>query len=267
MREWKELQMGLIGSEVPIVRCLTHERATLNLSFAGRIFESQYLDWENSFASVVDPQNLILARCLTSCAVVKKLVVPKRSAQALPAMIDLSSHYNVMLDESWPSCEPLRPFASMPSGIVEIDKTSFDIRGAVQLGALSPGLVPYPSAVTNIAIGLPGHQVHLLLATVLPARPDTPTAECVFHLADGRCQRQQLRYGAHLATCVGRPGEPVPALHEGKVAWSNALSDGGTAQLYQCGWTNPAPEQRIQSMDFVALDGNAGPLLVAVSVE
>ena len=51
MREWKRQQMGIIGSEVPIVRCLLH-KPVLNLSFGGRIYESP-LFWEENFLDVV----------------------------------------------------------------------------------------------------------------------------------------------------------------------------------------------------------------------
>ena len=49
-REWKKQQMGLVGSEVPIVRCLLH-KPVLNLSFGGKIYESP-LFWENNFLDV-----------------------------------------------------------------------------------------------------------------------------------------------------------------------------------------------------------------------
>jgi hypothetical protein len=51
MRQWKRQQMGLVGSDVPIVRCLLHHPA-LNLSFGGKIYESPVL-WEESFTDVV----------------------------------------------------------------------------------------------------------------------------------------------------------------------------------------------------------------------
>ena len=49
-RDWKKQQMGLVGSEVPIVRCLLHE-PVLNLSFGGKIYESP-LFWEKNFLDV-----------------------------------------------------------------------------------------------------------------------------------------------------------------------------------------------------------------------
>lgn len=49
-REWKRQQMGIVGSEVPIVRCLMHQ-PVLNLSFGGRIYESPMF-WEQNFLDV-----------------------------------------------------------------------------------------------------------------------------------------------------------------------------------------------------------------------
>ena len=49
-RDWKRQQMGIVGSEVPIVRCLMH-KPVLNLSFGGRIYESPMF-WEQNFLDV-----------------------------------------------------------------------------------------------------------------------------------------------------------------------------------------------------------------------
>jgi hypothetical protein len=49
-RQWKRQQMGIVGSEVPIVRCLLHA-PVLNLSFGGRIYESPMF-WEENFLDV-----------------------------------------------------------------------------------------------------------------------------------------------------------------------------------------------------------------------
>jgi hypothetical protein len=49
-RQWKRQQMGVVGSEVPIVRCLLHS-PVLNLSFGGHIYESRMF-WEENFLDV-----------------------------------------------------------------------------------------------------------------------------------------------------------------------------------------------------------------------
>jgi hypothetical protein len=267
MREWKQIQMGLLGSDVPIVRCHVHEHATLNLTFDGRIFESGTLDWEENFRDVVDLRDLRLARCMAACTVTKKIIVPRRDAKAPAALIDLSEHYNTSLDEAWPGLDPLRPLAGVEAGLTRLSGAVFDLRGAVQLHAMRPGLVPYPAAVTNIVIAQAGRAVHLLLATVHPAAPGTPVAECVFHVADGRQQRFPLEYARHLAACVAPSKERISSTNGGEVAWTSATTDGRTARLYHCSWTNAFSDQVIERLDFVTREGNAGPFLVAISVE
>lgn len=49
-REWKRQQMKLVGSEVPIVRCLLHN-PVLNLSEGGKVYESPVF-WELNFTNV-----------------------------------------------------------------------------------------------------------------------------------------------------------------------------------------------------------------------
>jgi thiol-disulfide isomerase/thioredoxin len=51
MRDFKRRQMGLVGGEVPIVRCHLHT-PVLNLAFDGHIYESP-MNWENNFTNVV----------------------------------------------------------------------------------------------------------------------------------------------------------------------------------------------------------------------
>jgi hypothetical protein len=267
MREWKQLQMGLVGSEVPIVRCQVHEHANLNLTFGGRIFDSGTIDWEENFRQVVDFRDLSLARCLAAHTVTKKIVVPRRDAMAPAQLMDLSDHYNTTLDEAWPGLEPLRPLAALVPGLTTFQGGGFDVRGAIQLQAMRPGLVPYPAAVTNISIGQTGRVVHLLLGTVHPAAPGTPVAECVFHFADGRQRRFPLEYGRHLAACVAPskdrsgPDAGVP------VAWASATEDGRVARLFRCTVTNAFPDQVIERLDFLAREGSAGPFLLALSIE
>ena len=54
-REWKRQQMGIVGSEVPIVRCLM-QQPVLNLSFGGRIYPSSML-WEQNFLDVAKAED------------------------------------------------------------------------------------------------------------------------------------------------------------------------------------------------------------------
>ena len=60
MRDFKRRQMGLLGSEVPIARCLLHD-PVLNLSFGGRVYESG-LNWEENYTDYVNFQEFEMAK-------------------------------------------------------------------------------------------------------------------------------------------------------------------------------------------------------------
>lgn len=63
-REWKRRQMGLVGSQVPMVRC-RHHKPLLNLSFEGKIYESPP-SWELLFTNRVSAADLTPARIFAS---------------------------------------------------------------------------------------------------------------------------------------------------------------------------------------------------------
>jgi len=63
-REWKRRQMGLVGSQVPVVRC-RHHKPVLNLAFDGKIYESP-ASWEALLTNRVDAVGLTAARLFAS---------------------------------------------------------------------------------------------------------------------------------------------------------------------------------------------------------
>jgi hypothetical protein len=71
-REWKRRQMGLVGSQVPMVRC-RHHKPLLNLSFEGKIYESP-ASWELLFTNRVSVADLTPARIFAG--------EPRRTAKA-----------------------------------------------------------------------------------------------------------------------------------------------------------------------------------------
>lgn len=264
MREWKELQMGLVGSEVPTVRCQVHKKAALNLSFGGKVYESPGIDWENNYTDLVDKNDLTFDMRFSTCTNSKKIIIPSRPGQASPHLIDLSRHYNVLLHEVWPGLRGISPLAGLASSAIKFDTVEFDLRGAVQLGALLPGLVSYPSAVTDIHIRQAGKGLHLLVGTVNPGTPRDVAATLILHLENQGQLEAQLRYGIDLAACVNGPDKSSERL---KPAWTSELTEGRSARLYRYYWRNPAPLRRIESLDFVAREGNAAPFLVALTVD
>jgi thiol-disulfide isomerase/thioredoxin len=66
MREFKSLQMGLVGGATPILRCWLHE-PILNVGFDGKVFESKD-NWEELFSDVVRFDDLYPAKILARLA-------------------------------------------------------------------------------------------------------------------------------------------------------------------------------------------------------
>jgi hypothetical protein len=62
LRNWRQLQMGRVGGDLPMVRCTNHSPA-LNLSFGGKIYETSG-DWEDRFSSLVEAHDLRLETLL-----------------------------------------------------------------------------------------------------------------------------------------------------------------------------------------------------------
>src|SRR5437660_30987 len=109
MRDWKQRQMGVVGSVVPMVRCHLHNQI-LNLSFDGEIYESG-ASWEDLF-SVVDKADLLpeklfgkdfarLAGGGGGGGGASAPSYPPRSAEAKTNQVDLSQFYNGSLAKAW----------------------------------------------------------------------------------------------------------------------------------------------------------------------
>lgn len=56
MRDWKRLQMAMVGGDVPMLRCHNHDKA-LNIGFNGRAYESD-TTWESRYANVLNADDL-----------------------------------------------------------------------------------------------------------------------------------------------------------------------------------------------------------------
>src|ERR1041385_632983 len=102
-REWKQRQMGGVGSIVPIVRC-RHQPSTLNLAFDGRVYESPP-SWEAMLTNVVDPESITPARMFptnetTGKSTASKKTYPPREPNAAAQLLDLTRFYNANLTDT-----------------------------------------------------------------------------------------------------------------------------------------------------------------------
>ena len=288
MREWKRRQMGIVGGDVPIVRCHLHNQV-LNLAFSGRIYESG-VDWENLFKDVVDfeawrperlfsdlgaPANIVAvappAGLIAGDQSTQPAVIPPRDPASTPRQIDLGRFYNASLTNNWHARLAGNDLAELPRGLQTFDGTRFDIRGIVQLVSSSVQLGrEYPSATTGIPVSQKAGTIHFLHATAFGLADGTRIATYTVHYASGRVKEIPVIDGKNLQDWWLYPQMLKP---EGgpKIAWrgiNDAVNDWGQGVkigLFKSSWSNPTPDDMIVSLDFTAL--SAAPFLIAITAE
>jgi hypothetical protein len=273
MREWKQLQMTLLGSEVPMVRCHNHAR-DLNLSFGGPIYESTS-DFEDKFADLVPIEELVHHKLFERFTIRKVIRIPERPPSASKSLIDLSDHYNASLKEGWSSQNKGNNLENLPAGVVQLEGREYDIRGVIQLGARSYEFAHFPSAVTNIAVNANCRGLAFLHGTIQEAELDRAIGSYVIHYDDGKIETIPILYGKHLLNWWSDPTKSGrnERLLDSAVAWQGT-NPARTAEgkdklvyLYRTSWTNPRLDVRVKSIDFISAQKSSAPFLVALSVE
>ena len=275
-REYKERQvekLGKLGGVVPIVRCHFH-RPRLNLAFDGRIYESGKY-WEKNFAQVVPEEELEPAALFADPAGRKKLVAegfPHRDPGAAPRLLDLTTHYNGLLTDSWQGF-PSNHLAQLPSGLQEFGGVHFDVRGVIQLRAGAHAL-PFPEKVEGIRVKQKLRHIHFLQGTAFDPTavkpPQTNIATYVIHYADNQIREVPIIYGQQIADCWVDPKRPLE-LTDAKVAWTGqneaAEAYGKSLRLYRFTWENPLKEVEVASISFVSAASISAPFLIAITIE
>jgi hypothetical protein len=279
-REFKLRQMKVIGSNVPIVRCmdLHGPNPNLFLSVGGNIFEQSGSDWERVFTN-----NQLRLEQLLPAAVFRDFapepgrftngILPRDPARDLN-LIDLSRHYTSDLSRPWLFRNNAIDLSAIPRGSVQLAAipVRLDVRGVIQL--TSKNMVsPFPSRVAGIAVGQKGHFLHFLQGAVQgepfgkkrsPDAPDTEIGRYEVRYVDGPPLQIPIRYGRDVLAWDDA-GSDLRA-HEANVGWqgTNRMT---RIRLYHQRWENPRPDTEIASFDFISNMGRAAPFLIAVTLE
>ncbi len=272
MREWKQRQMGVLGSEVPIVRCMMHSRY-LNLSFSGTVYESGR-EWEKNFVKLARPEDLSFPLLFAEGVTLRAIPIPPRPPDMPGRLIDLSDSYNAGFKKCWTEGDTSNSLTNLADGLRTFHGIPFDVRGLIQLRSNDPGLAIYPVGVANILVGLRCERLHFLHAAVVLklTKPKAGTAigRYVLHYENGRAAEFPILYGSHLTHWRAEPGSVLKTANS-QVAWEGvndaAQARGRSLFLYQTKWAHPFPDQKIQTLEFVSALTDAGPFLVAVTAE
>ena len=129
-----------VGTRVPIVRCLQKHSRRLNLSYNGRIFESDR-DWEPEVRGIF-PQTYLLPDYVFA----DQRPIPKRANPRDPVhgdrQLDISGSFNAMLRDSWSNGfrnYHLRELEKRLESSTIFRGVEFDVRGIIQVdGKLAP---------------------------------------------------------------------------------------------------------------------------------
>jgi hypothetical protein len=276
-REWKQRQMGLVGSIVPIVRC-RHHGVTLNLAFDGRIYESPPL-WEEMLTNLLDVAELKAARIFAADpnagAADKSTAAagtyPPRDPQAKPGLIDLTAYYNAALTESWHG-NAGNDLSSLPSGVQNFAGVDYDVRGIVQLGSKDLAAARFPARVDGIKVHQKCARLHFLHSAGYGNlnNEGEQIGSYIVHFATNRMTLEiPIIYGRDVRNWHRMAGEqPSTDLN---LAWrgTNAVSadSHNFIRLFTTTWVNVVPGVDIESIDFVSSMGKAAPFLIAITAD
>lgn len=280
-REWKRRQMGLIGSAVPLLRC-QHHGAALNVSFDGRVYESDG-PWESLLTNQVNLADLAPERIFANDAIrsveaggtvidLMPSSFPPRDSQAKPNLIDLTSYYNVHLTDSWISGTN-NTLASLPVGTQTFADVMFDVRGVLQLAGKKDSTKHFPTQIKAIRVQQKCARLHFLQASAFGNLENNDGREVglyVAHLADKKELNIPIVYGRDLSDWFSKKRE-LPQETELTVAWvgDNPVSDrlGRRLRLFASTWVNPSPEVEIDNIDFISHADGAAPFLLAITAD
>jgi len=270
-REFKERQVEKIGPVVPIVRCHVHE-PRLNLAFDGHIYESG-LYWEKNYQQLVPEEEMEPAALFADPAGRKKPVVEDfshRDPGASPRLLDLTTHYNGLLTDSWQGF-PSNHLAQLPSGLQQFGGVPFDVRGVIQLRAGAHVFpFPFPEKVEGIRVNQKCSRIHFLHATAFDPLTQTNIAAYVIHYAEKQVQEIPIVYGKQIADSWVDPKHPLE-LTDAKVAWTGqneaAEAYGKSLRIYQSAWENPLKNVEVATISFVTAATISAPFLIAITID
>jgi len=202
--------------------------------------------------------------------------IPPRDSHARANLMDLAPHYNGGLAENWRGLYENDDFSALSLGVQKLGGVDFDVRGVVQLSGqwLKRQGRRFPEQIDGIKLNQTCQQLHFLHAAgYLPgATNGTPIARYIVHFANGKQQDIPVIYGRDVlrhwirSAPTNSSGGPVLAWR-GSTGPTNAPAAGLWPALYRTTWSNPWPEVRIETLDFISAMTEVDAFLVAITTE
>ena len=197
------------------------------------------------------------------------LGIPPRDPEAAANLVDLSAHYTASMTGNRLSFRDgsTDNLASLPSGVVSLEGISFDIRGVIQLSG-SPSTKQVRLDESGIRVRQSCRRIQFLHGTEGPSIAGTTIGWFQVHCLSGQKIDLPLRYGWDVSDSWCMATDPVQGQHVVRIEPSSVPSKlGKQLRLYLTTWSNPNPDDSIETIDFRSAAAGSAPFLVAVTLE
>jgi WD40 repeat protein len=185
-------------------------------------------------------------------------------------LIDLSDHYNGLLEDSWQYTRyEANNLAGIVPGVHRLGGIDFDIRGLIQLDSRELSVRSnrrFEKRVNGIEIGVPCRKVHFLHAVAYRSGRGDVVGRYVFSFANGETWERPLQYGVDLADWWKVADQEE--IEEGsQVVWSERTAPNRLVRLFVTSIDLPNADTMLDRIDLVGGDLDSAPFVIAITVE
>lgn len=203
---------------------------------------------------------------LVVCAALQADPVPEQAI----VYVDLQPKANHKLTDTYPSKRyEDNDLGELPKGKRTLGDVPFQIGDRfIVLG--SKRLPTMPEKVEGIAVGAAGKRLHFLHATSYSTvDDDSLIGKYVVNYDDKSKETIEIVFGKDVRDWWSTPG--AENVTRGKTVWTGTnkaiAAQGGSLRLYLLTWTNPKPEKRIATIDYVSTQTDSAPFCIAITVD
>jgi WD40 repeat protein len=198
--------------------------------------------------------------------------IPARDPLCSSNCVDLTAYFTAGLTEDWhtPPTVPGWNLSRLTPGPHVFAGVEFDVRGVIQLagGKITNDFPEYPREVRGVSVQRHCCALHFLHASVWAYKlsPGTRIGAYLVEYADGQKEEIPIVHAEDMLEWQVI-NDPVEALKHATVAWTGRTPHNRPVRLFKRTWENPRPDVMITSFDFRSTVTDAGPFLIAVTIE
>jgi hypothetical protein len=188
-------------------------------------------------------------------------------AQFVPrAFIDLGNYSNAGLKTNWLGGEmENRTLADLPTNVNVFHGLTFRVEGLIQLqGITLKERAPwYPESVKGIPIQMMCSNLYFFHGTAWSVADGSKIGAYVIHFEDGGQVEFPIVYGTDVRNWSFNEKDPYQTTN---TVWSSKHHP-IFFRLYASTWRNPKDDVKVTSVDFVSLETECAPFLLAITAQ